>query len=576
MMKKTKMNRFLFPILLFWGTTLFGQPDELVLTGIGTRKVEKAYRMTESPKIIDTNITSKVTEYPLLVLQHYTQVNLQTIDPVTIKTDSKPTVLTPFYIKAGIGSRIMPLGEFYYNSKRSKKYVYGLHSKHISSFATIKDYANSQFDRTSLGAYGTLNEKKYTLDAALNYQNHGFHYYGLTVPQDTVSATRISQRFQESGAQLMYASHIKDSSKLNYHFAATYRNFQSKKPFNSLNDNWRVRENSITLNAGGFYVRETEKYALDVNFINNNFRYGTPGDTISSKTDTGIVQQNTIFNLVPTITSNLLDKRIKMAVGVDVTIASVSKTRAYIYPLAEVSYELYDAIFVPYLGVRGGLKQTTFRSLSTDNQFIQTNPQMLNENKPFDIYGGFKGTLSKHVSFNLGGSYSHIFNKALFVSDTNYIMGHRFKVIYDTMSIAMAEGSLSYQLDEKIKIDGIGRYFHYALENNAFAWNMPEWQLIMRGNYLYKDDLHFSLDINIEGGRKALVYKNELNVIHTKTQLAQKMGLLADLNIQVEYRYTKTISAFIQLNNALAQRYIRWYNYPVQGFQIMGGISARF
>jgi hypothetical protein len=44
----------------------------------------------------------------------------------------------------------------------------------------------------------------------------------------------------------------------------------------------------------------------------------------------------------------------------------------------------------------------------------------------------------------------------------------------------------------------------------------------------------------------------------------------------VEYRYSKRISAFIQLNNIASQRYQRWYNYPVQPIQVMGGVTARF
>jgi outer membrane receptor protein involved in Fe transport len=44
----------------------------------------------------------------------------------------------------------------------------------------------------------------------------------------------------------------------------------------------------------------------------------------------------------------------------------------------------------------------------------------------------------------------------------------------------------------------------------------------------------------------------------------------------LEYRYNKRISAFLQVNNLASQRYYRWYNYPVQPIQVMGGITARF
>jgi hypothetical protein len=532
--------------------------------------------MTESPKIIDTNITSKVTEYPLLVLQHYSHIEVKPIEAVSVKTDVKPVALNQFFVKAGIGSQIMPLGEFYFDSKRSKKFVYGIHSKHVSSFGKMKNYAPSQFDRTTVAANGILNEKKYTLGAAVNYGSHGFQYYGLKAPLNSISRDSISQRFQDIGTNLSYSSHVSDSAKLNYNFGVAYTNFTSKKPLIAINDNWRVRENNVNVNANGFYKRDKETFMLDLNVRNNMYQYGMPGDTNNQKIDTGIVQHNTIFNITPGIQTQLFNKRLKVKAGVDVAIESLSKTQAFVYPIGEVSYAMYESIFVPYLGVKGGLKQTTFRSLATQNQFVRTNQLMKNENNPYDVYAGFKGTLSKRISFNLSGNYSRILNKALFVTDSLYSFGNQFQVIYDTLNIAMVEGSIAYQIDEKLKIDGIARYYNYSLKNNAYAWNLPQWQLIARGKYSFKEDLTFNLDVNLEGGRKSLAYAKGDNIIEKNNQLVQKMGLLADLNFEMEYRYTKNISAFIQLNNALAQRYIRWYNYPVQGFQIMGGITARF
>ena len=80
----------------------------------------------------------------------------------------------------------------------------------------------------------------------------------------------------------------------------------------------------------------------------------------------------------------------------------------------------------------------------------------------------------------------------------------------------------------------------------------------------------------MEGGRRALVYATEDDVTEENNQLAKKLGFIADANLGVEYRYNKRISAFVNVNNLAAQRYKRWYNYPVQGLQVMGGVTFRF
>jgi hypothetical protein len=81
----------------------------------------------------------------------------------------------------------------------------------------------------------------------------------------------------------------------------------------------------------------------------------------------------------------------------------------------------------------------------------------------------------------------------------------------------------------------------------------------------------------MEQGRRALVYAMEPeDVTLEDNQFVKELGFIADVNLGLEYRYNQRISAFIQLNNVASQRYNRWYNYPVQAFQVLGGITARF
>ena len=72
-----------------------------------------------------------------------------------------------------------------------------------------------------------------------------------------------------------------------------------------------------------------------------------------------------------------------------------------------------------------------------------------------------------------------------------------------------------------------------------------------------------------------MVFNEDETTFIEDGQIVKPLGTLFDINLGAEYRYNKRISGFIQLNNAAAQRYLRWHNYPVQGFQIIGGIKAR-
>ena len=567
------INKALLFASLVIGFTVFGQGDDVIITYKGNRSVEKVFRLTESPKIIDTVVSTSITNYPLLSLQQKTKIKIENIEPATVKTEQKLGQLYHSFAKIGIGSTLMPLGEFYFDNTRSRKFTYGVHLKHLSSFGNIKGYAPAQFDRNSGKLFGGISEKNYNLLGDIHYNNKGFNYYGIQ--NDSLSRDSIAQRFSDVGSEFTFISHKKDSANFNYKVGLTYNNFLSIKPLQDSLSKWRAQENFIALASNLNYKLGKDIFSVELNAAYNGYKYGIK-DTSISLLDSGIVRNNTVINLKPTITTFAKENRFKAKIGVDLTLDADQKNNFYIYPIAELKYSLFNDLFIPYLGAKGGLKQNTFKSLTNQNEFLLTNLKVKNENTVVDLYFGFKGTITKRISFNTSASFAYVKNKALFVTDTTFSRGNKFNVIYDTLNVTTIEGSLSYQLVEKLKIDVIGRYFSYALNNNSYAWNLPQFQIITRGSYNLYDKFYANLDLNFEGGRKALVYKKEENTTVENNQIAKTLGFIADANLNLEYRYNKRVSAFLQFNNLAGQRYKRWYNTPVQGFQVMGGITFRF
>jgi hypothetical protein len=579
---RTYNKAFLFSVMMFMTSLVQGQ-DIVQLPGVGNRTIEPAYRMTESPRIIDTVISSNVVEYPLMAIQRSTKVEVAPIDPATIKTEALLDQLYHTYVKLGLGTELMPLGEIYFDSKRSRKFVYGAHVKHLSSLGNFEGYPPAQFDRTRVGLYGNLNETKYTLNSELHYNNQGFHYYGrkLEAPltTDSIDKRSIAQRFQDLGGSFIFKSHKKDSASFNYRLGVSYNNFSSMKPIIDTLSNWRVRENNFAFMSGLKYRGDKEIYNIDLNIRYNGYAYGNPGDSATSALDTGIVRNNTVINLKPSISTYLKNNRFRAQIGADLVLDIADQTRFRAYPVAEIKYSMFNDIFIPFVGVRGGLKQVTYRSLAAENEFMLTNVQLRNENKVIDLYGGIKGTLSKRISFNLNASFARIQDKAFFLSDTIYSSRNKFGLVYDTLNLATIEGALSYQLRDKLKIDAIGKFYSYELNNLEYAWNLPIWEVTTRGSYNLFDKFLVNVDLHVEGGRKAQYYEDSILQIGQAPVIQVKqmdLGLIADVNLGLEYRYNKRLSAFIQLNNLASQRYMRWYNYPVQIFQFMGGITARF
>ena len=568
---------FLFGFIVMIGFS-FAQPADVVVDGKGKREIEPSFRILEFPRIIDTVKTAAVTAYPLLYFQQATKIILDTIPQATVVTTEKIKQLYPFYAKIALGSKLMPLGEIYYNSNRSRVYNYGGHLKHLSSFGNIKRadivFPNAQFDHTDISFFGKINQSTYNLGAKFHYLNEGFNFYGL--PDSAVSdVKKIAQRYQNLGADFEFLGNRGDTSILNYKITTGFNFLSTKKPIIDSLEDWRAKENQFYLNTKGWYNYKSETFYVNLGLRHNSYRYGIE-DSIINLGDSGLVTNNTIIDLQPGILTQLFQNKFKVEVGLAFSLDIQKKTKVYLYPQVEIKYSLFNDIFIPFVGIRGGLKQNSLRNFSLENPYLISNLTVQNEHNPHEIYAGFKGTLSSKLSFNINGSVARILNKALFVSDTLFSASNKFNVIYDTINLTKLEASTSYQQNEKFKIDLIGRFFSYQTKNEAFAWNLPQFQFVLRGSYNLYDKFLVNLSGKIETGRKAKVYLAGEDVIEKNEQFAKPLGAIVDINLGVEYRYNTRVSAFLQINNIASQQYYRWCNYPVQPIQVMAGVTARF
>ncbi len=571
-MKKLLNFTLLFSLSVLANWT-FGQGgNNIVITTTGDRSVESAHRLSTQPKILDTVFPVPTTNYPLLSINYEPSLEMSRIAPAKVNMQQKLPQLYNGYARVGIGSILMPLAEIYYNNGRSRKLNYGIHAHHLSSFGKMRKVAPANFDRTSFRGFIGVAEKKYNWEVETFYKNQGLHFYGF--PNEKANKDSIAQRFNTFDLKGAFHSHPKDSSGLHWKTNLEYRYFSDKKPKIDSLSQWKSQEHYFNFLGGISYLWGTEVFAADLQIQNNNYRFGKEGDSLPGISAIGY--NNTLVSLRPSITTYSKNQKLKAQVGFDLTASFGTKNKVYLYPIAEVKYSLFNDILIPYIGVTGGLKQQSFKSLTDENEFILSHVNLQNEHKAFDAYLGFKGTVSKRIGFNAFISFSHAKGKALFVTDTLFSAGNRFRVIYDTMNVAKIEGSMYYQLKEKLKIDLIGRYYSYNLRNNIFAWNLPQMQVVLRGNYNLFSKFILQVDLNLEGWRRAQVFAPGKNIHEEDGQYGLKLGFLADANISLEYRYNKRISGFINFNNVAAQRYKRWYNYPVQGFQAMIGATFRF
>lgn len=569
-----KMFRYIAVILVLASLIeVQAQEDGFIFTFEADRELDPVHRIELKPSIIDTVFEKPEANNELLPLKKEVEIEPMPIQAAKIKVSEQVTKLYPGYAVVGIGNYLMPLGEFYYNSTRSKQYHWGIEAKHHSAWAgKIQDYAPPQFDRTQVDLYGKMIRKTYTASARMNYLNHGLNLFGTR--DSLVTRDSIRQRFQSYGVYAQFASHQRDSAHLGWMIGLEYNNYRDK-PRPELEDIWRARENFVGIYSSFRYKLGHERYGLDFNVRYNNYKFGER-DVVLSPGVTGFETGNVMVNFNPHITHISLDEKLLAKVGFNLVFHAIDQTNVLISPQALVQYALFNNHLLPYASLNGfGVQQNTFRSTSQMNNFVRSDLELRNERNALNFQGGLRGSITEHVSFDANFSYGRFMDKMLFVIDTTLPRLNQFKTVFDDMNISRIELVLTFQVSEKLKFDAVGQLFSYQTDLFPYAWNLPNYVVKFRGHYNLFDKFITNLDLSLLGGRRMQEFGPGVDIGFNNLAYHSEMGLLADVNLSFEYRYNPRISAFIQFNNLAAQQYLRWMNSPVYRFQVMGGVTFR-
>ena len=114
----------------------------------------------------------------------------------------------------------------------------------------------------------------------------------------------------------------------------------------------------------------------------------------------------------------------------------------------------------------------------------------------------------------------------------------------------------------------LGDYNVYVTDYEERAWHKPELELTLSGTYNIKEKFIAKADIYLFGNQYAKEFEADGSTVK-----AVKLPAAVDLNLSIEYRYTKKLSLYLMLNNIAATRYYRFHNYPTQRFNLLGVVT---
>ncbi|MBI4946569.1 MAG: TonB-dependent receptor [Bacteroidetes bacterium] len=518
--------------------------------------IADAFKMNDMPVVKDTVPPPPALHYAISAKKVFTPFNMDPLKPA--KMVGEPlTKLYSSLVKIGGGNYNTPYAEIFYNNLRSKNISYGIHLKHFSSKATSEGYGFSGLSDNQIELYGKKFLRKHTLSGNLDYNRNLVHYYGYdtnAVYPENKNATK--QYYSRIGGNSALQSHYTDSIHANYIFKLKYYN---------LTDNYKSSENN--LRAEGDFSKYYKKYLVHIPVLVDY--YANKFDTFSG--------HSAIVALNPHMSASWEKWNTRIGMNIVIDAQQNSESRFLLYPNIDFNYNVVENIIVPYAGLTGGLKKNSLNTLSGENPFIVPNAGMKNASTKWDIYGGIKGSISKTVSYNARTSFGKINDMIFFVNDNSDSLKSGFNTVYDDVTLWNVHGELQYQHTEKIKIIAKGDYNKYGMTKELEPWHKPLWQSTLTANYNLKNKIVVNADVFVYGKRFSYSpLQGQGSGITITTSKRNVMKTIVDANLGIEYRYSKKLSAFLNLNNLVFARYYFWNNYPSYKFNFLAGVTMVF
>ncbi len=104
-----------------------------IITGDRTLKVQKAFKISDMPKLLEISVPENEFEYALIPKRPARQIDLEPIPPAKVKVRKPLEKLYKGFVKGGVGTFATPYLDAYYASIRDRDLAWVARLRHLSS-----------------------------------------------------------------------------------------------------------------------------------------------------------------------------------------------------------------------------------------------------------------------------------------------------------------------------------------------------------------------------------------------------------------------------------------------------------
>jgi hypothetical protein len=540
-----------------------------------------ANKISNQPFVIEAETSASLLKYNILPTRLISFTQPATILSSNFPMEKKLKKLQNGWVDISFGSYVTPKVDAYYTDGRSKKGDWGVRYGHQSANTNFEVLSGSNlpttFSENKATLWGKRFFKKTVADAKINWNRNVTNWYGVDSSQLSYfpDFSELKQTMNVYSGNFGVHTFDRDSNDLNWWGKAGYR---------LASDAYDSNEHFVDVSGGVSKLVKSEvfsgEFGMTYNKFNSTGLNWSPdfaneydkGDSLPAARSF----DNAVVRFIPSAYTVYKDIRVKIGMGL--YMQSRGEQRGHFYPQAEVSYSILDGMFVPYAGIKGSLAPTTYYGLYTQNPFVVNQPQLLNQNNKMQVYGGVNGSISRRVNYSVGGELNKIENFAFFFNDSLFSRGNMQAVLYDNLRVAKIKGEVEVLGGKKWSAK-VGGSYSYFETNQQYAWQLPNLQFSAEASYNLNSKFKFNFQGMYYGERWAkslLPVTGRDATVQSEGYYVYKMKAFVDVNLRTTYTYNERLSAYLQFNNILAQKYAIYSGIPTQRFFAALGASYSF
>lgn len=566
----TKMTHIVIKRIIFIMLLLFlviipvsaqaGQQDlerEVTLYNPYKPSLSLVQKRSYLPDMTDTAGIKPDFTYQIKTKPYYPEYTISQIRAASLLPDPLPK-LYKSYVKLGIGNYITPFGELSITNERSKKGAVGFYARHFSTNGKVKldndEKVFAGYMDNDASFFGKKFFRHSLLEGSLDFTQKTRYAYGYA-PSMSYSPDKkeIKLDYYNPGANLSFSSIDLDSTDFSWDLDVNYDFF-----FNTsdLYQHHAGFEGTMATILKGFYAG-----------TGLGFDFYRPSDAVFEGSEY-------IASLSPFINKSTQQWDFKAGFQLLLDKDTSETPKFHFYPDVRFGFSIVPEYISFFTALNGKLVVNAPQSIIEQNPFIVDDGTLFtlkNTSYPLIVSAGFNGNNGIGGTYLISGSYSFIddmlfFSNRIYASFPPFLVqgGNYFVPLTDDGELLQIHGEMTGSIKDQVTFNVNANWYKYTLSVTEFPWNKPDWDGHIGIKYNLRDKIIAGFDVTALGKRNLLVtYLHPLDgIILIKSEEPAHVNL----NLGIEYRYTKILSFWLKLNNISFNRYYEWAYYPSQRF----------